>query len=101
MVLPKGTLEILLLADGHDPKSFNDFTKISLKNKHLSSATVSRRLDELVTSGAMEEVISKSKNGRKVIAYKTTEKGKKIIEHAKFLEEIFAFKKMKLNKTKN
>ncbi|MGA3021086.1 MAG: hypothetical protein ABSD68_04010 [Candidatus Micrarchaeales archaeon] len=75
------------MAEGSGPKSFNDLTKIPIKKKRLSSTTVSKRLDELVKAKAIEEVITRSKTGRRIIAYKTTEKGKKVIEHAMRLEE--------------
>jgi DNA-binding HxlR family transcriptional regulator len=85
MAVIRGVLEMLELAAGKEPKSFNDFTKITIKNKRLSSATVSKRLDELVSSKVMGEVITKSKSGRRVIAYRTTEKGRRVIEIAKEL----------------
>ncbi len=95
MVIIRGILELLQLADGHGPKSFNDFTKITIKNRHLSSATVSKRISELLAAKTLEEVITKSKSGRRVIAYRTTEKGRKVIEHAKQLEEALATSKTK------
>ncbi len=95
MVLIRGILEMLQLADDNGPKSFNDFTKIMIKNRRLSSATVSKRLSELITAKALEEVITKSKSGRRVIAYKTTEKGRKVVEHARLLQEALAFSKNK------
>ncbi len=93
MVMIRGILEMLQMANGHEPKSFNDFTKISIKNRRLSSATVSKRIAELVAAKTMEEVITRSKYGRRVIAYRTTEKGKKVIEYAKGLEDALALSK--------
>jgi predicted transcriptional regulator len=90
MVMRRGMLEILQLADGSEPKKFSDFTKMSVKKRKLSSATVSKRLDELIIVAAVEEVITRSSNGRRVIAYRTTEKGRIIIRHAKELEEALA-----------
>jgi DNA-binding HxlR family transcriptional regulator len=87
MAISRGTLEILQMAEGNGPKSFNDFTKIPIKKRRLSAATVSKRLDELIKTKTIEEVITRSKTGRRVIAYKTTEKGKRVIEHAIKLEE--------------
>ena len=87
MAIIRGVLEMLELADGKEPKSFNDFTRISINHKRLSSATVSKRLDELAAVKVIEEVVVKSKSGRRVIAYKTTEKGRKIIKLAKELRE--------------
>ena len=86
MILIKGYMEILEMAHDNEPKSFNDFTKISIKNKRLSSATVSKRLDELIALKAIEEVIHRAKTGRRVIAYKTTEKGERILKLARELK---------------
>lgn len=88
MAIIRGVLEMLEMSNNKEPKSFNDFTRISINHKRLSSATVSKRLDELVSVGVMEEVIVKSKTGRRVIAYKTTEKGRRAIELAKELQKI-------------
>jgi DNA-binding HxlR family transcriptional regulator len=93
MIIKKGFLDILEMADSNRLMSFNDFTKISRKNKKLSSATVAKRLDELIAARVMEEVVTKSKTGRRVIAYKTTEKGKKVIELAKELQVAVAASK--------
>lgn len=87
MIMIKGALEMLQMANGHLAKSFNDFTKISIKNKRLSSATVSKRLDELIAVDTLGEVITRSKTGRRIICYKTTEKGKKVIVMANELDE--------------
>ncbi len=87
MVMIRGFIEILQMADSNEPKYFNDFTKISIKKKRLSSATVSRRLDELLAVKVIEEVISRSKSGRKRIAYRTTSKGKRVIKLADELQE--------------
>ena len=43
----------------------------------------------------LEEVITRSKAGRRVIAYVTTEKGMKIIEHAKILQHALSASKSK------
>jgi len=93
MVMIRGFLEILQMSDGKEPKSFNDFTKISIRKKRLSSATVAKRLDELIAVKAVAEVISKSKSGRRIIAYKTTEKGKRVIELAAELEDLLVVSK--------
>jgi DNA-binding HxlR family transcriptional regulator len=93
MAIIRGVLEMLELAGGKEPKSFNDFTRISIKGRKLSSATVSKRIDELVSSEVMEEVIMKSKTGRRVIAYRTTEKGKRVIEIAKELQQALTITK--------
>ncbi len=93
MAMIKGVLEMLELAHSYGPKSFNDFTKITIKNKRLSSATVSKRLDELIAAKAIEEVVTRSRTGRRIIAYRTTEKGKKVIDLAKELENALAVPK--------
>jgi predicted ArsR family transcriptional regulator len=86
MVMRRGMLETLQLADKRRPTSFIDFTKIRIKNKNLSSATVSKRLDELIAIGAIEEMMARSRAGRRIIAYRTTEHGKKIMTIANGLE---------------
>jgi DNA-binding HxlR family transcriptional regulator len=86
MAIIRGVLEILQLASGSEPKAFNDFTRISIKGKKLSSATVSKRLDELIAVKVLSETITRSKTGRRIIAYRTTEKGKHVIEIAKELQ---------------
>jgi DNA-binding HxlR family transcriptional regulator len=87
MIMIRGVLEILQLANSYGPKSFNDFTKITIKGKRLSSATVSKRINELILDKVIEQTITKSKTGRRIIGYKTTEKGRRVIELARELEE--------------
>jgi DNA-binding HxlR family transcriptional regulator len=91
----RGALEILQMADSNTPSSFNDFTKIRIGDGRLSSATVSKRLDELIGVKVMEEVVSRSKTGRRIIAYRTTQKGKRALELAEELEDAFATPKGK------
>ena len=91
MAIIRGVLEILQLANVGEPKSFNDFTRISIKNKRLSSATVSKRLDQLVSVKVIQEIIVRSKTGRRIIAYRTTEKGKRVIGLAKELQTALTF----------
>jgi len=67
------------MADSKEPKSFDDFATISISKK-LSSATVSKRLNELIAVKAIEEIVKRSKTGRRVIAYQATEKGRRIIQ---------------------
>ena len=95
MVMKRGFLEILQLASGNEPKSFNDFTKIRVGESRLSSATVSKRLDRLIAVKVIEEVITRSKAGRRIIAYRATEKGKRAVELAEELQELFAASKAK------
>jgi DNA-binding HxlR family transcriptional regulator len=86
---------MLQTAEGHEPKTFNDFTRISIKGKKLSSATVSKRIDELVASAVLKEVIVRSKSGRRVIAYRTTDKGKRVVVLAKELQDSLTVSKVK------
>ncbi|HII10194.1 MAG: hypothetical protein ABSE71_04150 [Candidatus Micrarchaeaceae archaeon] len=95
MVIIRGFLEILQMSDSDGPRSFNDFTKISIKKRRLSSATVSKRLDELIAVKAIEEVVGRSKTGRRIIAYRATEKGKRVIELARELQEALTVQKAK------
>ncbi len=95
MVMIRGFLEILQMADSNTPKSFTDFTKIYIGKRGLSSATVSKRLDELTAIKAIDEVIDRSKTGRRIISYRTTEKGKRIVELAVELQRIVAIPKKK------
>jgi len=95
MVIIRGFLEILEMANSNEARHFNDFTKISIKKKRLSSATVSKRLDELIAVNVLEEVVSRSKTGRRIVAYKTTEKGKRVIRLATELQEALSVPKAK------
>jgi hypothetical protein len=88
----KGFLEILQMADSNEAKSFNDFTKISIMEGRLSSATVSKRLDELIEAKAIMEVVSRSKSGRRIIGYRTTIKGKRVIVLAEELQKALGYK---------
>ncbi|MHB1830012.1 MAG: hypothetical protein ACYCO0_01330 [Candidatus Micrarchaeaceae archaeon] len=90
MAITRGYMEILQLANGNAPKSFGDFTKIPMKKGFLSSATVSKRLDQLISVDALKEIIVRSKNGRRIIAYRTTDKGKRVIAIVTQLEEILS-----------
>lgn len=95
MITKRGFLEVMQMADANEPKSFNDFTKITIKKRRISSATVSKRLDELLAAKIIEEVVKKSKTGRRIIAYRTTEKGKRVLELSEELQEAVAFSKAK------
>lgn len=83
------------MADSSEPKSFNNFTKISIGKRRLSSATVSKRLDQLLAVKVIEEVVSRSKTGRRIIAYRTTEKGERVIDLASELSEAMGSSKDK------
>ncbi len=95
MKMIKGVLEMLQMADGQEPKSFNDFTKISIMKKRLSSATVSKRIGMLLDFNVIEEVVTRSRTGRRIIAYKTTEKGKKVIKLSREIDGLLRTPKSK------
>lgn len=78
MVAPRGSLQMMALAD-ESPVSFADFARISIGRKKLSSATVSKRLKEMLTMKILQEVVLRSKSGRRIIGYRTTDRGKKIL----------------------
>lgn len=86
MIIKKGFLEILHMANGSEPRHFEDFTEISITRK-LSSATIAKRLNELVEAKALDELVSRARSGRRIIAYRTTEKGKKVLDLAKKLQD--------------
>lgn len=91
-VTSRGFLEILQMADGGESKAFTDFTKIFIKKRRLSSATVSKRLNDLLSAGAIDMMVSESKLGRRTITYRTTEKGRKLIKLGKEFEEALSFR---------
>lgn len=95
MIMQRGFIEMLQMANNDGPKAFNDFTKIIIGKRRLSSATVSKRIDVLIGLNVMGEVVTKSKTGRRVIAYKTTEKGEGVIKMAKELQAALAVPKAK------
>jgi len=86
MTLSRGVLEIVKLSNGH-AKSFKEFTNITIKKRKLSSATVSKRINELVAIKVLEEEAMRSDTGRRIIGYKITDRGKKILELAKELDD--------------
>jgi len=92
MIVVRGFLEVLQMADSTEPKSFDAFTTISISKK-LSSATISKRLNELIAIKTIEEVVNRSKAGRRVIAYKTTEKGKRVIRIVQELQDALVVSK--------
>ncbi len=89
----RGTLEVLQVTEAKELTFFNDIANISVDGKRISSATVSKRLNELINANAIETVITKSKKGRRVIAYKVTGKGRKVIKIANELKEALAIPK--------
>jgi len=88
MLGKKGAVEMLQLIDNHSSKSFSDFILIVVNKKRLSSATVSKRIDELLAAGTIQEIVVKSPGGKRIVAYKATVKGKRAIKMAeKLLKE--------------
>jgi DNA-binding HxlR family transcriptional regulator len=85
MLGKKGAIEILQMIDNHSSKRFSDFILIVIKKKKLSSATVSKRISELLSAGTIEEIVVKSTTGRRIVAYRATLKGKKAIKIAEKL----------------
>ena len=75
------------MVDRDGPRSFNDFTKIKIGKRMLSSATVSKRIDRLLAVKVIEEIVTRSKTGRRVIEYRITEKGKRVLNIANELEK--------------
>lgn len=90
MIIVRGFLEILQMSNNGTPRSFNDFTKILIGKRRLSSATVSKRLDQFVTAKVIDEVVSKSTTGRRIVGYNITQKGKRVIKLLEELHEAFA-----------
>ncbi len=88
MPMARGFLEILKLTSNGEPKHFDDFTKIRVKNKGLSSATVTKRLNELLALEAIKEAVGRSRAGRRIIAYIVTEKGRRVIKSADAFRDI-------------
>ena len=72
----------MIAAANMAPKSFNDFTQIKIGKSKLSSSTVSKRIKELVAIKIFEETILRAESGRRIIGYKTTERGKRVLELA-------------------
>lgn len=88
MTLSRGVLEMIKLSNAADPKSFTDFTHITIKKRKLSSATVSKRLGELVGIKVLDEVPMRSVTGRRIVGYRITERGKKVLELSKELDTV-------------
>lgn len=87
MTLPKGSIEILKMTKEDPPKSFSDYTEIEIDDENLSSATVNKRIKELVALEALEETVKRSDTGRRTVGYKVTERGEKIVSIAEEFEE--------------
>ena len=95
MTLSKGVIEMLQAAGNGSAQSFSDFTELTIGKNRLSSATVAKRLKELVVIKALEETIIRSKTGRKMVGYQTTERGRKILALAQEFEKAMAKTKMR------
>lgn len=90
MTLPRGSLEILQKIAENGPQCFSDFTELSIDGKELSSATISKRLDELQAIDAIEETVTRSPSGQKAVGYELTGRGERIITIAEQYEEAMA-----------
>ncbi len=88
LIIGEGALEILKFLKEVQVGHFNDFRSIknSRKNKQLSANTISTRLKELVAKNAVERIVSTSKSGRNVVAYKITKKGNLTLDLASKFE---------------
>lgn len=87
MTLPRGSVEILRKTDENGSGTFSEYTEIEIDGKELSSATVSKRLKELVALDALEETVVRTDSGRKTTGYELTERGEKIIRIANEFEQ--------------
>lgn len=87
MTLQKGAVEILKATRDGECSKFSDYTEIEIDGEKLSSATVSKRLKELVALDALEETVVRTDSGRKTTGYELTERGEKIIDIADEFEE--------------
>ena len=94
MLVSVGAVDILQELSRGKPKQFTDFTNMinqRTKNK-FSPTTISMRLKELTSLGAIKPTIVNPQKGRRKIAYMITPKGKKMLEicfeFEKKLEEV-------------
>ena len=76
LILSDGTIEILEYLSKREYGYFKDLRNLInyRTNKYFSSTTISVRIKELVTCGAIEKIIA-SEKGRNVVAYKLTSNG--------------------------
>jgi DNA-binding HxlR family transcriptional regulator len=93
MTLSRGVLEIVKLSDSPNPRAFSEFTRITINKRRLSSATVSKRLNELVAIKVLDEVPMRSEKGRRMIGYRITERGMKVLELAHELDSFISHSK--------
>jgi len=83
MLLSEGSLDILAFLKDKKTGQFTDLLKLKNKrtNRGFSPTTISARLDELETIGAITTTAVKTKR-RRVLGYQITEKGLKILDTA-------------------
>ncbi|MFQ3274927.1 MAG: DNA-binding HxlR family transcriptional regulator [Candidatus Nanohaloarchaea archaeon] len=86
MTLPKGAIAILRETKD-EKKSFDDYTDIEIDGEKLSSATVTKRLKELVALDGLEETVIRSDTGRRKVGYEITDRGRKVLKIADEFEE--------------
>lgn len=86
LILSEATLQIL--ESCREPKQFNDLRTIlnPRTGKNFSQNTLSTRLKNLIKIGALKNIMLE-KGGRRVVAYKITRKGHKILELCRSFEE--------------
>jgi len=86
MTLPKGAIA-MLRETKDETKSFDDYTEIEIEGKKLSSATVTKRLKELVALEGLEETVIRSETGRRKVGYEVTDRGRKVLKIADEFED--------------
>ncbi|PSH00315.1 MAG: hypothetical protein BRC28_00330 [Nanohaloarchaea archaeon SW_4_43_9] len=86
MTLPKGAIAILRETKD-ETKSFDDYTEIEIEGEKLSSATVTKRLKELVALNGLEETVIRSETGRRKVGYEITDRGRKVLKIADEFED--------------
>lgn len=82
MILSEGTLDLLEFMKDEKPKYFKQFRELRNErtNRKYSPSTISSRLKELITLGAVERAITKTETGREVAGYEITKKGIEALE---------------------
>ncbi|MFH1306280.1 MAG: hypothetical protein ABIH83_01325 [Candidatus Micrarchaeota archaeon] len=84
MLLAEGALEILECIEELEVARFGDFKRLrnGRTGKVFSANTLSSRLKELASSGAIDNTVIESRKQRKVVGYKITANGKKALRLA-------------------
>lgn len=96
MILAEGSPNILQELNKGRGKQFKDFIKLvnPRTNNFFSPNTITRRVKELTSIGAMKETIIKGDKGKSVIGYVITQKGKQALQisekYEKVLQAVFS-----------